>query len=144
MGRATTMKPYDYDIVLLSDLRYPGGNSTSLSEEIKAQARAGYSTGLVHLRAPHMARPRSFNRKVISCLSSGLAELIPARRQVRARVLVIRQPRLFTEDLVEPLRVQADTTVMVVEPSAGQSAAWARRPLLRRGGRPRPPHGAAR
>jgi len=30
---------YDYDVVLLSDLRYPGGNSASLVEEIKAQAR---------------------------------------------------------------------------------------------------------
>jgi hypothetical protein len=108
------MPAYDYDIVLLSDLRYPGGNSTSLAEEIKAQARAGYSTGLVHLRAPHMLRPRSFNRKIVGCLASGLAELVSASRPVRARALVIRQPRLFTEDLAEPLRVEADTTVMVV------------------------------
>jgi hypothetical protein len=108
------MSTYDYDIVLLSDLRYPGGNSASLAEEIKAQSRAGYSTGLVHLRAPHMVRPRSFNRRVISCLSSGLAELVPARRQVRARALVIRQPRLFAEAISEPLRVEADTKMMVV------------------------------
>jgi hypothetical protein len=105
---------YDYDIVLLSDLRYPGGNSASLAEEIKAQARTGYSTGLVHLPAPHMARRRSFNRKVMDCLASGLAELVPASREVRARALVIRQPRLFTEDLPEPLRIRADEKVLVV------------------------------
>jgi len=107
------MTTYDYDIVLLSDLRYPGGNSSSLAEEIKAQARAGYSTGLVHMRAPHMMRRRSFNSKVMHCLAAGLAELVPSGREVRTRALVVRQPRLFAEELSTPLRIKADTTVLV-------------------------------
>lgn len=107
------MSTYDYDIVLLSDLRYPGGNSSSLAEEIKAQARAGYSTGLVHMRAPHMMRRRSFNSKIMDCLTAGLAELVPPGQEVRTRALVIRQPRLFAEDVPTPLRIRADTTVLV-------------------------------
>ena len=59
----------DYDVAIVSDLRYPGGNSSSLVEEIKAQAAAGYTTALVHLPAPHMRRRRSFNHKLIHCLA---------------------------------------------------------------------------
>ena len=105
---------YDYDLLLLSDLRYPGGNSASIAEEVKVQARAGYSTALMHVPAPHMTRSRSFNRKIMHCLSSGIAELVSADRPLRVRAVIARQPRLFTHDLPVRLRVQADAAVLVV------------------------------
>jgi hypothetical protein len=33
------------DVLMLSDLRFPGGTSHSVAEEIVAQAQAGWSTG---------------------------------------------------------------------------------------------------
>ena len=104
---------YDYDIVLLSDLRYPGGNSASLAEEIKAQARAGYTTAVVHVPASHMSRTRCFNRKVARCLAAGLADLVPLDRPVRARALVIRQPRVLATPPAARPRIDADVTVLV-------------------------------
>jgi hypothetical protein len=39
------------DVLMLSDLRVPGGTSHSVVEEIAALAQAGWSTGLVHMNA---------------------------------------------------------------------------------------------
>jgi hypothetical protein len=44
------------DILMVSDLRFPGGTSHSLAEEIAAQAQVGWSTGLVHLNGPGLCR----------------------------------------------------------------------------------------
>jgi hypothetical protein len=67
------MRDYDYDIGVLSDLGYPGGNSSSLVEETKAAAAAGYSTAFIDVPAVQMKRRRSFNHKIIHCLSAGMA-----------------------------------------------------------------------
>jgi len=105
---------YDYDIAILSDLRYPGGNSSSIVEEVKAQAAAGYSTALVHVPAGHMKRRRRFNHKVIDAVSAGMARIEPADRPLRVRALVIRQPRVFAEPLEVVPRVRGDQRVLVI------------------------------
>jgi hypothetical protein len=105
---------YDYDVAIVSDLRYPGGNSSSIVEEVKAQAAAGYSTVLVHLPAAHMKRRRSFNHKVIHCISTGMAALAPRGRRLKVRALVVRQPRIFADDLIDHPRIESDARVMVV------------------------------
>ena len=46
------------DVLMLSDLRFPGGTSGSVAEEIAAQAQVGWSTGLVHLNGPVVSRAR--------------------------------------------------------------------------------------
>jgi hypothetical protein len=105
---------YDYDIAMVSDFRYPGGNSTSLVEEVKALAAAGYSIALVHLPAEHMKRRRSFNHKIIHCISAGMATLEPVTRSLRVRALIIRQPRVFADELKVAPRIDSEERVLVV------------------------------
>jgi len=112
--RVDLLSAYDYDIAIVSDLRYPGGNSTSLVEEVKALAVAGYSTALVHLPAEHMKRRRSFNHKIIHSLSAGMATLEPATRRLKVRGLVVRQPRIFANPLKLTPRIESDERVLVV------------------------------
>ena len=52
------------DVLMLSDLRLPGGTSHSLAEEIAAQAEAGWSTGLIHLNGPLMSWLRPINPRI--------------------------------------------------------------------------------
>jgi hypothetical protein len=52
------------DVLMLSDLRFPGGTSHSLAEEIAAQAEAGWSTGLIHLNGPLMSWLRPINPRI--------------------------------------------------------------------------------
>ena len=53
-----------YDIVLLSDFRFPGGTSSAIAEEIKANAAAGYRTALVQIEAPNLTFPFPINPKI--------------------------------------------------------------------------------
>jgi hypothetical protein len=61
------------DVLMLSDLRFPGGTSHSLAEEIAAQAEAGWSTGLVHLNGPLMSWLRPVNPHVREQIRRGRA-----------------------------------------------------------------------
>src|SRR5215212_11983577 len=79
---------YDYDIAMLSDFRYPGGTSVSLAEEIKAQVSAGYTTVLVPAKAPHLARRRPFNPRLVEIIQGGLATLAPPDADLRVRLLI--------------------------------------------------------
>jgi glycosyltransferase involved in cell wall biosynthesis len=108
-----------FDVAILSDLRYPGGTSASTVAEVRAQAAAGVSTVLVHVPSPHLKRPRPFQASIAECLRERLAELAHDGVPVSARLLVIRQPRIFTEDLPAVPPVRADRTVLVVNQPPG-------------------------
>lgn len=108
---------YDYDIAMLSDFRYPGGTSVSLAEEIKAQVSAGYTTVLVPAKAPHLARRRPFNPRLVEIIQGGLATLAPPDAELRVRLLIARNPRLFVEPPVIRPRIKADVVVMVINQS---------------------------
>jgi len=110
-----------YDVAILSDLRYPGGNSASIVAEVQAQAAAGLSTVLVHVPSPHLKHARPFQARITGCLRDGQADLAGEGEQVRAKLLVIRQPRLFTQDLAVVPRVVADRTVLVVNQPPGDA-----------------------
>lgn len=105
---------YDYDIADLSDFRFPGGTSASLAEEIRAQSAAGYTTALVPARSPSLKRKRGFNRRIVACVQAGMAELVPPDRELNVRVLMIRHPAIFGEELETLPRINADVVVMAV------------------------------
>ena len=108
-----------YDVAILSDLRYPGGTSASIVAEVRAQAAAGVSTVLIHVPSPHLKHARPFQASIVACLRDGLADLAHDGAPVTARLLVIRQPRIFTSDLACVPGVRADRTVMVLNQPPG-------------------------
>jgi hypothetical protein len=40
------------DVLMLSDLWFPGGTSHSVAEEMAVQAQVGWTTGAVHVNGP--------------------------------------------------------------------------------------------
>jgi hypothetical protein len=78
-----------FDVVLVSDFCLPGGTNASNVEEIRAQAAAGYTTGLVHAQG---GIDRPFHPGIRQCLEDGLAELLLGGTPVEARLLTIRYP----------------------------------------------------
>ncbi len=115
-----------HDVAILSDFRYPGGNSAAIAAEVRAQAEAGLRTVLVHVPSPHNRDGLPFSPRIAELLRDGLAELAAPDAVTHARLLVIRQPRIFTADLAEVPRIRADHTVMVVNQAPGDSADPAR------------------
>ena len=109
-----------YDVAILSDLRYPGGNSASIVAEVRAQAAAGLSTVLVHLPSPHLKHARPFQSRIVACLRDGLADLAhDDGSEITARVLLIRQPRIFTDEPAAVPRIRAGHTIVVLNQPPG-------------------------
>nr|WP_296068197.1 glycosyltransferase [uncultured Actinoplanes sp.] len=110
-----------HDVAILSDFRYPGGTSASIAAEVYAQAEAALSTVLVHVPSPHQPRALPFSPRISDLLRDGVAELARDDQEVSARLLLVRQPRIFTEDLPAPPRVTAERTVMVINQPPGDA-----------------------
>jgi glycosyltransferase involved in cell wall biosynthesis len=110
-----------HDVAILSDFRYPGGTSASIAAEVYAQAEAALSTVLVHVPSPHQPRELPFSPRISDLLRDGVAVLARDDEPVSARLLLIRQPRIFTEDLGVLPRVRADRTVMVINQPPGDA-----------------------
>ncbi|WP_051062993.1 glycosyltransferase [Ilumatobacter nonamiensis] len=107
-----------FDVVMMTDCRFPGGNSSSVVEEITAQARAGYRTGLVHVPSPILGRPRRFSSKIVEAIESGAVELIMGDVEVESALLLARHPTIFSDTVstsAQPVpRIRADKVVLAV------------------------------
>ncbi|SDT77640.1 glycosyltransferase [Actinoplanes derwentensis] len=115
-----------HDVAILSDFRYPGGTSASIAAEVRAQARAGLTTVLVHVRSPHLKAKRAFHPLITELIRDGSATLAPEGEEVTARLLVVRQPRIFTEDPAVPPRVRFGRAVLVLNQAPGDAGDPAR------------------
>lgn len=108
------MSRTDVDVLTATDCRLPGGTSASIAEEIRAQARAGFRTGLLHLPSHLVAGERPFNDRLLRCLQRGEADLIVGESRVRTRALLLRQPKLVTgSHRIEAPAVDADVRLMI-------------------------------
>jgi UDP:flavonoid glycosyltransferase YjiC (YdhE family) len=101
------------DIVVASDLRFPGGTSTSIAEEVAAQADAGLRTALLHVDGPLIAGARAFHPSIRALLEAGVCDLVPRDGDVRCDLLVLRHPQVF-EDPAPIARVRHEAALMVV------------------------------
>ncbi|MBO3736226.1 glycosyltransferase [Actinoplanes flavus] len=110
-----------HDVAILSDFRYPGGTSTSIAAEIRAQARAGLTTVLVHVRSPHLKRNGPFHPLLTELIKDGSVYLAAEGEEIAARLLVVRQPRIFTEDVKTVPPIRAGRAVMVLNQAPGDA-----------------------
>ncbi|MEV0898987.1 glycosyltransferase [Actinoplanes sp. NPDC049802] len=115
-----------HDVAILSDFRYPGGTSASIAAEVRAQARAGLTTVLAHVRSPHLKRNRPFHPLLTELIRDSSAHLAAEGEEITARLLVVRQPRIFTEDLRSVPRIRAGRAVMVLNQAPGDAGDPAR------------------
>ncbi|MCK0114295.1 hypothetical protein MWU75_19330 [Ornithinimicrobium sp. F0845] len=95
----------DVDVLIVSDLRFPGGTSHSVAAEIEALHGAGYRVGLVHLNGPLVARVTPVNPTLAGLVRAGAADLLIGRAPVSARLVVFRHPGVLqaAADQLPPL-----------------------------------------
>lgn len=108
------MSTLEYDVLMVTDCRFPGGNSSSVVEEITAQHRAGLRTALWHVPSPILKKPRPFSPKIRRALADGLADLVLPCDHVRAALLLARHPTVFSSPPLQMPCVQADEVVLAV------------------------------
>jgi len=102
------------DVLLVCDLRFPGGTSTSVVDEIRAAAAAGYRLGLLHLDSSSLSTDRPIHPLIRAELDCGAATLILPGQAVTTRLLVVKHPTLFALPLGGRLAIKADRVILVV------------------------------
>jgi hypothetical protein len=103
-----------YDIVAIGDFRFPGGTSTAVAAELRAQAGAGYRTGLIQLKGPILKYPHGIHPQIRACLEEGLADLLDPDSTVAARLVLAHHPSVFTHLPRRALRVDAEARLLIV------------------------------
>ena len=133
------MSGVPYDVVAIGDFRFPGGTSTAVVEELRAQAAAGYRTGLIQLKGPILKFPHPFHPGIRRCLDEGVADLLDPDAAIAARLVLAHHPSLFTYLPRRALRIDAEARLLIVQhpPFDGVGSAQLRlrgHPPQRRGG----------
>jgi len=103
-----------FDVLYLTDLRFPGGTSSSLVEEVRAAAASGYRTGVLQCESASLRADRAFHPGVRALLDDGLLELVVPGEAVRCGLAVVKHPTAMVESLGGRLPVEADRVISVV------------------------------
>jgi hypothetical protein len=101
------------DVLMLSDLRLPGGTSHSIAEEIAAQAHAGWSTGLVHMNGPLVSRVAPVNARIREQIRRGRARLFLGDRPIRTKIVVVRHPAVLEAAVGQLPPIETEHAVLV-------------------------------
>jgi UDP:flavonoid glycosyltransferase YjiC (YdhE family) len=109
----TLSKDRRVDVLMLSDLRFPGGTSHSIAEEIAAQAQVGWSTGLVHLNGPLLSRVGSVNPRIRALIRRGQARLFLGGSPIHTKVVVVRHPAVLQAAADQLPPIEAEHAVLV-------------------------------
>lgn len=103
----------DVDVLLVSDLRFPGGTSHSIAAEVEALHTAGYRVGLAHLNGPLVARVSPVNPAIAGLVRSGAASLLIGRAPVTARLVVFRHAGVLQEAADQLPPITAERSVIL-------------------------------
>ncbi|MGH8721358.1 MAG: glycosyltransferase, partial [Burkholderiales bacterium] len=102
-----------YDIVVVGDFRFPGGTSTAIASELKAQAAAGYRTGLIQVSCPLLRYPHAMHGEIRALLDAGRVEQLDPEARHEARLAIAHHPALFLFPPRRTLAIAAPTRILV-------------------------------
>ena len=108
-------KPRSYDVILVTDLRFPGGSTSSSVQEIEALHRAGYKAGLYHLPCSKMRHRTSPAPLIDNALRSGMADILNGYDgPLRSAVLLFRHPAILNPDGAPLPEIDAGNVGLIV------------------------------
>ncbi|HEX6339277.1 MAG TPA: hypothetical protein VFZ85_20145 [Jiangellaceae bacterium] len=102
-----------FDVLVATDCRFPAGSTASVVDEIRAQARAGYRTGLLHVPSPLIGPHRSFAPALRQILADGTAAFVTGLDNVTAKLLLVRHPSVFDEPPAVLPKISAERALVV-------------------------------
>lgn len=113
---------YDVDVIQMSDFRLPGGTTSSIAEEVRAQSEAGLSTAMVHLTGAVTNYPLAWSSHVRKVLDLPGVRLCTPHTPLRAKVLVIRHPTVLYSTRISLKNIHVDHVVVVANHAAIDAA----------------------
>lgn len=106
-----------YDIVILSEFRLPGGTTSSNAHEILASYQAGYKVGIIQAGNYRTNPEREMNPKIRTLVEQGKVDVIVFGEKVHAKVLIIRFPLVLDPiNQMLPTVKASDIRVVVNQP----------------------------
>lgn len=84
-----------YDVVIMSDLRLPGGTTSSNVHEAIASHAAGCKTAFVHAGNYSNNPARPINPKIRKLINDGVADLVVFGEELETDLLIIRFPLIL-------------------------------------------------
>jgi hypothetical protein len=87
--------PASFDVVVVTDLRFPGGTSSSLVDEIIAATDAGYRIGLVHVANQRLGSALPAHPGLRALLDEERARLLLPGELATARLGMVKHPIVF-------------------------------------------------
>jgi hypothetical protein len=104
-----------YDVVLATDLRFPGGSGLSSIEEIEVQWRHGIASGIYHLPTRLMDHRRTITPAMDRAIRGGRADLLNgADAPLAARLLLFRHPTVLNPGGAPLPRIAAEHVALIV------------------------------
>jgi hypothetical protein len=101
-------------VVFLADVRFPGGTSSALANEVRALHRCGLSAAVAPIQSPVLSARRPPHPGVIAPLDETGTPLVPVETRVRARLALVYHPTLFARPPSREIRVDADVLGVVM------------------------------
>ncbi|THV28035.1 glycosyltransferase [Glycomyces paridis] len=122
----------DLDIVIVSHLALPGGNTTANAEEIAAYAEAGLRVGLLHHPVFRWDVSRPVNPKIERLVDGERVVMLGAFDRVRCDLMIVRLPTVVLAPLDDRPEIEAARTVVLANqtpfkyygPDGGVEEAW--------------------
>jgi hypothetical protein len=106
----------ELDVVYLTDLRFPGGTTTSLVEELRAGAAAGYRIGVLGLRNSRLGTGGLAHVALRRLAAAGTIEILVPGEPVAARLAIVKHPLAFATPLTGRLPIEVPSVLL----TAGQ------------------------
>lgn len=98
-----------FDVLIVGDLRFPGGTSAAIAHELRALRSTSYSVGLYHVESAYLRRKAGWQREIVAELRHGAVEVIPADGKAEGKVLFVHSPwvlpKMAPTQLTAPIRV---------------------------------------
>ncbi len=106
----------DYDVLIISDFRFPGGTSSCIAEEMSALKRHGYKSGLIQVYGHSRLVKFPINSKITQQTEAGLIEFLDLddERPIKTKLLLLHHPNVFEAPVEIPRKIIADKIFLIV------------------------------
>jgi len=105
----------NYDLIIVSDLRFPGGSSQSTIEEVRVGIKQGWKIGLYHMPSKLVDNNRDINSSISDHIYSGEAALLNnVQAPTKTKVLLFRHPSILNPDGQELPDIEAGHVLLIV------------------------------
>jgi glycosyltransferase involved in cell wall biosynthesis len=114
--KASIGKRRHFDVITVSDFRFPGGTSSSNAEEIRAQRNHGLHSGLAQMHI-YEVDPSPLNRKIVELIDGHSVEMLCHGEYVSCELLIVRHPWVLNNwhDLIPNIDAK-DVRVIINQP----------------------------